>query len=337
MSVTDADRQSRVASWWRPLENGKVRCELCPFTCELGEGKTGICRGKKNIGGSLYAVNYARTTSINLDPIEKKPLYHFYPGSSILSIGPNGCNLACNFCQNYHISQKEFPTRYLPPKDAVTLAKAAVSVGIAYTYAEPLIWFEYVLDTSHAVREAGLKNVMVTNGVINQGPLEEILPVIDAMNIDVKSMDPSFYKRTCKGPLEAVLETVKASVKKTHVEITNLVIPGLNDSDEMFEKLTDFIAELNPFIPLHFSRYHPDYKQNAPSTPFPTLLRGIEIASKKLKFVYIGNVPQEKYSQTNCTNCGKVIVTRSGFMTLELHVRHGKCGYCGADAHVISD
>ncbi|MBI5816372.1 MAG: AmmeMemoRadiSam system radical SAM enzyme [Nitrospinae bacterium] len=325
------------ASWWKRLPGGKARCELCPFNCILSEGKTGICRGKKNIGGELYAINYARTTSINLDPVEKKPLYHFHPGSQILSVGPNGCNLACSFCQNYHISQNEFPTRLLPPDEAVAIARTTGSVGIAYTYAEPLIWFEYVLDTSKAMREAGFKNVLVTNGVINPGPLEELLPWTDAMNIDIKSMDPEFYKKTCRGPLPAVLETVKRSAGKVHVEITNLVIPGLNDTDEMFEKLTDFMADINPFMPLHFSRYHPEYKLTSPPTPYGALVRAADIAGKKLKYVYVGNVPQEVYNQTKCHECGRVIISRAGFSVLEMHVSGGMCVFCGADAHVVTD
>ncbi|MBF0291198.1 MAG: AmmeMemoRadiSam system radical SAM enzyme, partial [Nitrospinae bacterium] len=316
-------------------DKGRVQCLLCPFECLLDNGKTGICGGKRNIDGSLIAINYALTTSVNLDPIEKKPLYHFHPGSNILSIGPNGCNFGCMFCQNYTISQNDAPTRHIAPEEAALMAKQVGSIGLAYTYAEPLIWFEYVMDASKAVRKAGMKNILVTNGYVNPEPLEEILPLIDAMNIDIKSMDPEFYTKICHGKLAPVLETVRRSAMKTHVEVTNLVIPGFNDSDEMFEKLTDFIAELNPEIPLHFSRYHPDYKFSAPATPYETLLRAVGIARKKLKFVYTGNVIQEKYNQTICPGCGETVIKRLGFSVISMAVKNGKCERCGCGVNVV--
>lgn len=325
------------ALYWEREKEGKVRCVLCPFRCLLGEGKVGICRGKQNIEGKLYAINYARTTSMNIDPMEKKPLYHFHPGSQILSIGPNGCNLGCDFCQNWAISQKEFPTTYLPPEDAVGLAEAKGSVGIAYTYTEPLIWFEYVLDTSNLAREAGLVNVLVTNGMINPEPMEELLPYVDAMNIDLKSMDPAFYGKVSKGKLEPVLDTIRRCAGRTHVEITNLLIPGLNDSPELIEKLTDFVAGLDPLIPLHFSRYFPAYKRTTPPTPMESLLRAAHIAEKKLKYVYIGNVAEEKYNQTRCPECGETIIERAGYTVLRAAVRGGECQYCGAKTGIVAD
>ncbi|MGK7344801.1 MAG: AmmeMemoRadiSam system radical SAM enzyme [Candidatus Nitrospinota bacterium M3_3B_026] len=325
------------ALYWEKEKEGRVRCVLCPFRCLLGEGKIGICRGKQNIEGSLYAINYARTTSMNMDPIEKKPLYHFYPGSHILSIGPNGCNLGCDFCQNWAISQKEFPTTYLPPEDAVGLAETRGSIGIAYTYTEPLIWFEYVLDTSKLAREAGLVNVLVTNGMINPEPMEELLPYIDAMNIDLKSMDPAFYRKVSKGKLEPVLDTIRRCADRTHVEITNLLIPGLNDSTEMIEKLTDFIAGLDPLIPLHFSRYFPGYKRTTPPTPMESLLRAAHIAEKRLKYVFIGNIASEKYNQTRCPECGETIIERAGYTVLKTAVRGGECQYCGAKTAIVAD
>ncbi|MBI4665003.1 MAG: AmmeMemoRadiSam system radical SAM enzyme [Nitrospinae bacterium] len=326
---------ARPALYWEPMDKGRVRCRLCPFNCVLSECKTGICAGKTNVGGILYAVNYAFTTSINLDPMEKKPLYHFYPGSSILSIGPNGCNMACDFCQNYYISQQSAPTERLMPEEAAALAVSYGSVGLAYTYAEPLIWYEYVLDTSKEVRKAGLKNVLVTNGMINPEPMMELLPYTDAMNIDIKSMDPAFYRKVCHGMLEPVLETVKLTFARTHVEITNLVIPGFNDSDEMFHQLTDFLADLSPYIPLHFSRYHPDYKLHAPPTPLDTLLRAARIASEKLKYVYIGNVHTDTHNQTKCPFCGKIVIERGGFSVYRVSLTKGKCNFCGGDTGVI--
>jgi len=235
------------------------------------------------------------------------------------------------------ISQEDYPTQYISLEEIVRLAKAKGAIGVAYTYTEPLIWFEYVMDTSRLVREAGLKNVLVTNGTINAGPLEEILPLIDAMNVDIKSMDPAFYKKVCRGKLEPVLETVRRSYGRSHVEVTNLVIPGFNDSDEMFEKLTDFLAGLSPLIPLHFSRYHPAYKMTAPMTPFETLKRAARIASEKLKYVYIGNVPSESHNQTFCPECGEIIIERLGYTVVKVAIHGGRCDHCGADTAIVTE
>jgi len=320
---------------WLEGPKGRVECRLCPFNCSLLEGRTGICKGKKNIGGSLKAINYGLTTSMNMDPIEKKPLYHFFPGSRILSIGPNGCNLKCNFCQNHNISQEDYPTRFFSPEEVVNFALSRGSIGIAYTYTEPLIWFEYVMDCSKVARAKGLVNVLVTNGVINPDPLDELIPWIDAMNIDIKSMDERFYKKICKGSLDIVLDNVRRAAGSVHVEITNLVISGLNDSDDMFYKLTDFLAGLDPLVPLHFSRYHPDYQQTAPPTPLETLERASAIASRKLKHVFIGNIASDNANQTLCPKCRKVIIERSGYTVDKVEIENGKCGFCGAESGVI--
>lgn len=318
------------------LERSRVACHLCPVECILSDQKIGVCRGKKNIDGTLYAINYGLTTALAIDPIEKKPLYNFFPGSSILSIGPNGCNLKCNFCQNFHISQETSITTAVTPERIVDMAIAKNCVGVAYTYTEPLIWFEYVLDTAKVVRDAGLVNVLVTNGEINPEPFEELLPYIDAMNIDIKSMDPLFYKKVCKASLDPVLATVTRAAADTHVEITNLVIPGLNDTDEMFHKLTDFVASINPLIPVHFSRYHSDYKQSAPQTPYGTLDRAARIASQKLKHVYIGNVGKESRNQTHCPGCGEVVISRAGYQVIGIELDRGNCRSCAAATGVVT-
>jgi len=270
-----------------------------------------------------------------MDPIEKKPLYHFFPGSSILSIGPNGCNLGCDFCQNYQISQERFPTTRLYPDEAVAVAIANGSIGIAYTYTEPLIWFEYVLDTAKAAREAGLRNVLVSNGAINPEPLEEIAPWIDAANIDIKSMDPVFYRKICKGHLDPVLATASRLSGSVHLEITNLVIPGLNDSNDVLEKLCDFVADLDELTPLHFSAYHPAYSRKAPPTPLYTLERAADIASRRLKHVFIGNVVSGG-NQTLCPGCGEVVVARRGYSIGAVDVIDGKCRFCGAKTGVVT-
>ena len=273
------------------LEEGKVRCLLCPNYCLLKKGETGRCGVRQNQNGRLYSLIYGETTSVALDPIEKKPLYHFHPGNSILSLGTKGCNLKCPWCQNWTISQDlSCPTEKMTPEEAVVRAKQLNSFGIAYTYNEPFIWYEFVYDTARLAHQEGLKNVLVTNGYVNQKPLEEIIGLIDAMNIDVKSMEESFYQKYCGGKLAPVLKSAELSAKRCHVEITNLIIPTLNDKQSDFQKLTDWVAEkLGKDTPLHFSRFFPAYKIDIPPTPIETLKAAEAIAKKRLRFVYLGN------------------------------------------------
>ncbi|NQT46511.1 MAG: AmmeMemoRadiSam system radical SAM enzyme [Candidatus Omnitrophica bacterium] len=269
----------------------KVRCHLCPNECLIADGKAGSCRVRINRKGVLYSEIYGRVSSIALDPIEKKPLYHYHPGEMILSLGTKRCNLRCDFCQNWQISQSDPPLKNLTSEDAVSKAKEAGSFALCYTYNEPFIWYEYVLDTARLAKEEGLDNVLVTNGYINQAPLEEILPFIDAMNIDIKSMEEDFYEKICRGRLKPVLDTAKRAARESHVEITNLIIPTLNDGDLHFQKLVNWVADnLGSHTPLHFSRYFPCYKREIPSTPIETMRRAEQIAKKRLKNVYLGNV-----------------------------------------------
>jgi len=236
---------------------GHVTCLLCPHGCRLKDGQSGLCNNRYNNKGILFTNNYGEVVSLNIDPIEKKPLYHFYPRSQILSTGPNGCNLNCAYCQNWEISNSKTITRYINPQELVELAIQNKTIGIAYTYSEPTIWFEYIMDAAKIARDNGLLNVMVTNGFINPKPLAELLPLIDAMNIDLKAYDEDFYHNICEGHLEPVLNTIKKAAAKTHVEVTNLLITDTNDSPEHIEKLTDFLVAVDPFIPLHISRYFP--------------------------------------------------------------------------------
>ncbi len=323
------------AVYWDKAKNGKVVCRLCPFHCKLPEGKIGICRAKQNIGGELIAITYGRTTSLIMDPIEKKPLYHFYPGASILSAGPNACNLSCSFCQNFQISQLDAPTSYISPEALARTAEEEGSLGVAYTYTEPLMWYEYILDAAREVKERGLKNVIVTSGHLDEEPFRNLLPLIDAVNIDVKSMSPEFYRKTCKGKLQPVLRNVKIAAEKIHVEITNLVIPGLNDSDNLFEQLAEFLADIDPMIPLHFSAYHPAYRMNAPRTPAQTLIRAREIALKKLKYVYIGNVHVPDADNTYCPFCGALLIKRD-YTGEAVAVNSGACEKCGEKVNIIN-
>lgn len=282
----------KEALYYEKVNTQKVRCKLCPKECIITKDKTGFCRARKNINGKLYSLIYGETTSIALDPIEKKPIYHFHPGEYILSLGTKGCNFACEFCQNWSISQDPGTiTEKITSLEIIKKAKEVGSFGIAYTYNEPFIWFEFVLDTAKLAKKENLCNILVTNGYVNPQPLEEILPYIDAMNIDLKSMDDSFYRDICKGTLEPVLYTIKRSHQHCHIELTNLVVPSLNDSDAHFIRLVDWVYEnLGPEVPMHFSRYFPCFKMKIPPTPLETLNRAYQIAKKKLKYVYLGNV-----------------------------------------------
>lgn len=328
----------REGLYWKTISEETVQCLLCPFHCRLREGKRPICRGREYRDGKMVATNYGRIGAMSVDPIEKKPLYHFLPGRPILSVGPNGCNLACDFCQNATLSQREVATRFVSPDELADNAVSSGSVGVAYTYAEPLIWYEYLLDASAAVRDRGLANVLVSNGLIEPEPFERLAPLIDAMNIDLKSMDERFYKNVCKGPLQPVLETIKtAYAKGIHLELTNLVIPGLNDAPEQIERLIDFVAELDPGIPLHFSRYHPAHEMDRSPTPTETLLRAAEQASGRLSFVYVGNVDLPYWRQTRCPECGAVAVDRNWFgIATETMTDDGRCGSCGAGLGIVT-
>ncbi len=284
----------RQALFYKNLENNKVRCRLCPPGCVLAEGATGQCRSRRNEGGELYSLNYGCVSSIALDPIEKKPLYHFHPGSMILSTGTFGCNFKCGYCQNWSIAHAKAQTMQISPEELAEMALAYAwkgNIGVAYTYNEPSIWFEYVLETSKLVRDRGLVNVLVTNGFINPEPLEQILPLTDAMNIDVKAFTEGFYEKYCNGSLADVKKTVERAAQSCHVEITTLVIPSLNDSPEEISELAQWLSTINPNIVLHLSRFFPNYKmKEIPPTPLSTLENARESALVFLKHVYLGNI-----------------------------------------------
>ncbi|MFW6237645.1 MAG: AmmeMemoRadiSam system radical SAM enzyme [Halanaerobiales bacterium] len=323
---------ARKADYFEKLEREDVRCLLCPQECKISPGDTGICRARKNINGDLYSENYACVTSARLDPIEKKPLYHFYPAEEILSLGTYGCNFSCGFCQNWRISQ-EIPggLQELSPREAVEMAKRKGVFGIAYTYSEPLVWFEYVRDTSLLAGEEGLKNVLVTNGYINPDPLEELLPLIHAANIDLKAFNNDFYRQQCGGRLEPVLKTIKMMYENDiHLELTTLIIPGLNDSRKELEGLFTWIEELDPDIPLHLSRYFPRYKSERPPTQPEKIRDAYELARKHLSYVYPGNINLEGSSNTECPDCGERVIIRRGYST-ETSLREGNCPYCGKE------
>ncbi|MFH1562525.1 MAG: AmmeMemoRadiSam system radical SAM enzyme [Nitrospirota bacterium] len=326
----------KEAIYYEKLEDNKVKCLLCPKGCIIAVGKIGFCRARINQGGKLYSKIYEECSSVAMDPIEKKPLYHFYPNSSILSLGTVGCNLECAFCQNWHISQSNeasFPeakTRKVSSQEAVKLAKEKKSIGIAYTYSEPVIWYEYVLETAKLAKEQGLTNVLVTNGSINPQPLLELLPYIDALNIDIKSFEQSFYSKYCQGELAPVLNTAKLAKEKGKlVEVTNLIIPTLNDNPQIIQDLVNWIAtELGDDTPTHFSRYYPQYKMNLPPTEVTTLKKAYEIATSKLKYVYLGNISDIATNTTYCPGCKKAVIVREGYTLAEYKIKNGQCQYC---------
>jgi pyruvate formate lyase activating enzyme len=320
-----------------------LRCNLCPHRCFLTDGKTGICLARRNTGGVLYSLVHLRPVSAAIDPIEKKPLYHFCPGSHIFSSGPNGCTFKCRFCQNCEISQAVLSVREIPAAAFVKSILDSGTIGIAYTYSEPFVWFETIMEIGAIVREHGLVNVMVTNGFMEQKPLADLLTLVDAMNIDIKSMNPSFYRRLCKARLEPVLAACETVKKKCHLEITNLIIPGENDSEKDIRLLVDWIAaNLGRDTPLHFSRYFPRYKMDAPPTPEATLLRAHDIARDKLDYVYLGNLDSDIGNDTRCPLCGTVLVQRNGYSisvnkSLKKDASTGKaaCPSCNFKTNII--
>jgi pyruvate formate lyase activating enzyme len=327
----------KEAIFWEEGESGRVHCLLCPNDCRLADGEKGRCRVRQNIRGILRTLNYDRVSAVNMDPIEKKPLFHFHPGSDILCLGTVGCNLACAFCQNWSISQATGGTRRMSSEEAVQLALSQPrNIGIAYTYNEPFIWYEFVAETAPRIRDAGLHNVLVTNGYVSEQPLRELLPYIDAMNVDIKSMREGFYRELCRGRPDPPRRTVEiAHEAGCLVEVTNLVIPNWNDDERDLRSLIDWVADVGVDVPLHFSRYHPDHKLSEPPTPTKTLLKAREMALEKLDYVYIGNVWGENGEDTLCPSCGKAVVERQGFSVSQVAVSGGTCKHCGGDVRIV--
>jgi pyruvate formate lyase activating enzyme len=326
----------KEAMYWETVEGGKCQCRLCPHQCLIGPGKDGICKNKKNVDGKLMAFRYGEITAMNMDPIEKKPLYHFFPGRGILSVGTFGCNLACSFCQNFNLWNGQPATEPAPPEQVLAAARRANSFGVAYTYNEPYMSFEYVIECARLMRAEGLKNVLVTNGFYNPEPLAEILPLIDAMNIDLKSIRDEFYKKMCKGRVAPVLRTIETASKACLVELTNLLVTGENDSDEDLSALVDWVAGVSLDLPLHFSAYHPMFKFNQPPTTTERLLRAYEIAAKKLHYVYLGNVHLAEGADSYCPHCRALLIHRAGYNSRIENLKGDKCGGCGNKLNFVS-
>ncbi len=320
-------------------KNGSdVKCLLCPHNCKVLPGKSGICGVRSNHDGILKTEIYGMVTGSSLDPIEKKPLYHFYPGSSIFSIGTRGCNMKCPYCQNWHISQNlKARASYYSPQQIVEAALNSNSIGIAYTYSEPVIWIEYVLDASRLAAAKGLKNVLVTNGYINKEPLDELLKTTHAMNIDLKTFKEDTYKKIHKAGLADIKASIETAFSKgCHIEITTLIVTGVNDDMDEMMAIADYIASIDKNIPWHISRYYPNYKYDKPETSLDFLLGVYKAASGKLNFVYTGNIPYNASgSDTVCSSCGNVLIRRKGYSIEIKGMKNNKCGKCGHDAEII--
>lgn len=321
------------AMYYTKEKNNIVKCNLCPHNCTIKEGNRGICNVRENVHGTLISLNYGKHTCYAYDPIEKKPLYHFYPGREIFSIGSFGCNLDCDFCQNWEITHGKPLNIEIEDSDLLILAKSNDSLGVAYTYNEPTISYEYVYHISKLVKEIGLKNVLITNGFIEEEPLREILPYIDAMNIDLKSMNRDFYSKICKGRLDPVLRTIEIAKQYTHVEITTLIIEGVNSSEEEIEKLASWIGNIDRETPFHISKYFPNYKMHLPETSYETLIKTKNIAEKYLDYVYIGNIWGAD-NNTYCPNCNYQLVNRQGLVEI-VGIKKSKCKNCGRDISII--
>lgn len=327
----------KKALFFEQLEKKKVKCILCPHYCNLSDGQAGICLVRKNINGDLFSENYERVSAITPDPIEKKPLYHFYPGNNILSIGSVGCNLKCKFCQNYEISQASvldysFLKSYTSGEIVEMASSQSSNIGVAYTYNEPIIWYEYLFETTKLIHEAGLKNVMVTNGFINPEPLLKIMDLIDAFSVDLKGFTDKFYRNLTSSRLAPVLSSIKQiKTAGKHLEITNLVITGLNDDEKIFTEMIDWIAtEIGTDTVLHISRYFPMFKIDNLPTPQSKLEILFKIAKQKLDYVYLGNSKSKNGQDTFCPECGALNIRRSGYSTtIENIDSTGNCTSCG--------
>ena len=324
----------KEALYWKAVEN-KIQCQLCPHFCLLGLGEVGKCKVRVNKAGELISLVYGRPCSLSIDPIEKKPLYHFLPGEKSVSIATAGCNLKCSHCQNYDISQcspEEIRSLNISPEEIITEVNNNKAKIISYTYTEPTIFYEYMLDISKLAKNRDMKNTTVTNGFINPEPLKELCKYLDGSNIDLKSIDDEFYQQVCKGRVEPVLESIKI-MKENNVwiEITNLLIPGLNDSTEQIEALATWIHKnLGKDVPVHFTAFYPTYKlTNLPRTSIETLKRARKIAlGKGLNYVYTGNLEDEEGNNTYCPKCKKLLVKRNMFSVIENNIKNSKCIEC---------
>jgi len=320
-----------------PQEN--VKCNLCSHRCVIHNSKKGICRVRENIGGKLYMLNYGKLIAQHVDPIEKKPLFHFYPGSTAYSIATAGCNFQCEYCQNYDISQMPFRENRIIGQDSApeeTLMQAIQNgcKSIAYTYTEPTIFYEYAFDVAQLAHDKNIKNIFVTNGFITSEALQKIAPYLDAANVDLKSFSNDFYKKICKSKLQPVLDIIKMlNQLKIWTEVTTLVIPTLNDTEQEFHSIAEFIMSVSREIPWHISAFYPAYKlKYLPPTPFEVLIKAREIGLKTgLNNVYLGNVTNNVHADTRCPGCGQILIERTSFGIIKNKIQDGHCPNCGRE------
>lgn len=332
-----AEPSLKEALYYQKLKNKAVQCQLCPRRCTIPNGARGFCAVRENREGTLYTLSYGKLVSLNdIDPVEKKPLFHFLPGTRTFSLATAGCNLKCKFCQNWAISQKrpeEVEFLYLEPADLVKRVKASGRPTIAYTYTEPTIFYEYMLETAKLAKEKGLKNVMHSNGYINEEPLRQLAKYLDAANIDLKGFTDNYYNQMAEGTLEPVLKSLKVLKEEgVHLEITNLILSGYNDDQDSIIKMCLWIKEnLGSDTPLHFSRFYPMYKMlNLNPTPVGTLERARQIALDcGLKYVYIGNVGGHPAENTYCPKCRRIVIERRGYFVTQNNLENGRCKFCG--------
>ena len=331
-----AQSSLKEALFYEKLDNQAVQCQLCPRRCVIPNGRRGFCGIRENRAGTLYTLAYAKAVAIHIDPIEKKPLFHFLPSTTAFSIATAGCNLRCKFCQNWQISQakpEEVEYTYIEPQDLIKKVKASGSPTIAYTYTEPTIFYEYMLEAAKLAKAEGIKNIMHSNGYINEEPLRELAKYLDAANIDLKGFTNDYYVKMAEGTLEPVLRSLRVLKEEgVHLELTNLVLPGYNDDQDSMVKMCLWIKEnLGPDTPLHFSRFWPMYKlMHLNPTPVETLEKLRQIALDcGLKYVYIGNVAGHPAENTYCPKCNKILIERRGYFILQNNIENGKCKFCG--------
>jgi pyruvate formate lyase activating enzyme len=336
--TNDEGAGQHPARYWHETGDGRIECDLCPRDCRLQEGQRGLCFVRQRVGDRMVLTTYGRSSGFAVDPIEKKPLNHFYPGSSVLSFGTAGCNLSCKFCQNWDISKSREMDRLADWASPEAIARAAQEAGcasVAFTYNDPVIFAEYAMDTADACHALGIRTVAVTAGYIHAEPRRELFAKMDAANVDLKAFTDDFYRKQTASHLAPVKETLQYLVRETSVwtEITTLLIPGLNDSDREVAELAAWVAkELGVGVPLHFSAFHPDYRMtDVPPTPPATLTRARELAMREgLCFVYTGNVHDRSGGTTYCPKCGAQVIVRDWYEILSSDLRSGSCGKCSA-------
>ncbi len=328
--------RTKLSPYFTPLNGGEIQCELCPKRCKVGKGKRGFCRVRENRDGKYYSLVYGNPCAIHLDPIEKKPFFHVLPATTSFSLATAGCNFQCKFCQNWEISQASPEDLYnhdVSPELIVRKAREMGARSVAYTYVEPTVFYEFMADIGELAKKAGLLNVCHSNGFINPEPLRKLCKTMDAANIDLKGYSEDFYREVCSGELYPVLDALKIYRReKVHIEITNLMIPTKNDDMSVLKEMCLWIKrELGAETPLHFSRFYPLYKlKSLPPTPVSTLEKARSVAmSAGLEYVYIGNVPGHEGENTFCPKCRKRVIKRAGYMVGEIHLRDGKCEFCG--------